>query len=53
VAEVRAAFERQKDIEYSISSISGKDLDITKENEKVVIASPTTRRSRCRRRSTC
>jgi hypothetical protein len=38
VAEVRAAFERQKDIEYSISSISGKDLEVTKENDKVVIA---------------
>ena len=38
VAEVRAAFERQKDIEYSISTISGKDLEVTKINEKVVIA---------------
>lgn len=38
VAEARAAFDRQKDIEYSISSISGKDLDITKQNEKVVIS---------------
>ncbi len=37
VAEIRAAFERQKEIEYSITSISGKDLDITKENDKVVI----------------
>lgn len=37
VPEIRNAFERQKDIEYSISSISGKDLDITKENERVVI----------------
>lgn len=37
VAEVRRAFDRQKDIEYSISSISGKDLDITKENDKIVI----------------
>ena len=37
VAEVRTAFERQKDIEYSISSISGNDLEITKENDKVVI----------------
>ena len=37
VAEVRNAFERQKDIEYSISSIGGKDLDITKENERLVI----------------
>ena len=33
----RAAFERQKEIEYSISSISGKDLQVTKENDKVVI----------------
>ena len=37
VAEVRKAFEKQKDIEYSISSISGKDLEITKENERLVI----------------
>jgi len=36
-AEVRRAFDRQKDIEYSISSISGKDLLVTKENDKVVI----------------
>ena len=38
VAEVRQAFEKQKDLEYTISSISGKDLVITKENDKVVIA---------------
>jgi hypothetical protein len=38
VPEIRAAFERQKDIEYSISSISGKDLQVTKENDRVVIA---------------
>jgi hypothetical protein len=38
VAEVRQAFDRQKDVEYSITSISGKDLVITKENDKVVIA---------------
>ena len=38
VPEIRAAFERTKDIEYSISSISGKDLKITKENDKVVIS---------------
>jgi hypothetical protein len=37
VAEVRKAFDRQKDIEYSISSISGKDLEITKENDRLVI----------------
>ena len=38
VPEIRAAFEKQKTIEYSIQSISGKDLSITKENDKVVIA---------------
>jgi len=37
VAEARTAFEKQKEIEYSISSISGKDLQVTKENDKVVI----------------
>ncbi len=38
VAEARAAFDRQKDVEYSIESISGRDLTITKENDRVVIA---------------
>jgi len=38
VPEIRAAFEKQKDIEYSISSISGKDLNITKENDKIVVS---------------
>jgi hypothetical protein len=37
VGEVRKAFDRQKDIEYSITSISGKDLEVTKENDKLVI----------------
>ena len=37
VAEARQAFDKQKDIEYSISSIDGSDLRITKENDKVVI----------------
>lgn len=37
VADVRKAFEKQKDIEYAISSISAKDLEITKENERLVI----------------
>jgi type II secretory pathway pseudopilin PulG len=37
VAEARNAFEKQKEIEYSISSIGGKDLQVTKENDKVVI----------------
>lgn len=37
VPEIRAAFERQKEIDYSISSISGKDLEVTKINDKVVV----------------
>ncbi|MCU0967255.1 MAG: DUF4845 domain-containing protein [Rubrivivax sp.] len=37
VAEVRAAFDKQREIEYSISAISGKDLDVTKVNDRVVI----------------
>lgn len=37
VPEIRAAFERQKEIEYAISAIGGQDLKITKENDKVVI----------------
>lgn len=37
VPELRAAFDKQKEIEYSIFTISGKDLDITKENERIVI----------------
>lgn len=37
VPEIRAAFEKQRDIEYSIQSITAKDLDITKENDRVVI----------------
>jgi hypothetical protein len=37
VPEVRNAFEKQKAIEYSITSIGGKDLVVTKDNDKVVI----------------
>ena len=36
--EIRTAFEKQKEIEYSIQSISAKDLVITKENDKVVVS---------------
>ena len=38
VGDIRAAFDRQKEIEYSIQSISGKDLEVTKENDRVVIS---------------
>jgi len=37
VGEIRVQFDKQKEIEYSISSVSGKDLDITKENDRIVI----------------
>lgn len=37
VPEIRAAFEKQRDIEYSIQSITAKDLDITKENDRIII----------------
>lgn len=37
VPEIRTAFQRTKDVEYSISSIGPQDLEITKENERVVI----------------
>ena len=37
VPEARKAFDKQREIEYSIESIAGKDLEITKENDKVVI----------------
>lgn len=37
VAEARAAFEKQREIEYSITAITGKDLTVTKENDRVVL----------------
>ena len=37
VQDVRNGFERIKQIEYSISSISGKDLIVTKQNDRIVI----------------
>ncbi len=38
VAEARAAFDKQKEIEYAITSIGGRDLDITKEGGRVVVS---------------
>lgn len=38
VAEVRQQFDKQRELEYSISEVTGKDLVITKENDRVVIA---------------
>lgn len=37
VQEVRSAFEATKAVEYSITSISGKDLQVTKQGDKIVI----------------
>ena len=37
VAEARQAFDKQRDLEYSITSITGKDLTVTKENDRVVL----------------
>ena len=38
VPEIRQAFSKQLQIDQSIASIEAKDLDITKENDRVVIA---------------
>ena len=38
VAEVRQAFEKQRELEFSISAVTGKDLQVTKENDRVVVA---------------
>ena len=38
VPEIRSAFDRQRNIDSTISSLTGADLDITKENDRVVIA---------------
>ena len=38
VAEVRQAFDKQRELEFSIASVTGKDLQVTKENDRVVVA---------------
>lgn len=38
VPEVRSAFDKQKQIDYAIVSISGQDLEITKQNDKLIVA---------------
>jgi len=37
VPEIRAAFDRAQQVEYGVDSIRAKDLDITKEGDKIVI----------------
>jgi hypothetical protein len=38
VGEIRRAFDRQKDVDYTSTAVTGNDLEITKENDRVVIA---------------
>lgn len=38
VPEIRASFDRDKQIQYGVESITSRDLDITKENDKVVVS---------------
>jgi hypothetical protein len=38
VAEVRQAFDRQREVEYGITAVTGKDLVVTKEGERVVVS---------------
>lgn len=38
VPEVRAAFDQRKSVEYGIESITSHDLEITKDNEQIVIS---------------
>jgi len=38
VPEIRAAFDRYKNIEYSITAISGKDLQVRKDNDRVIVS---------------
>ena len=35
-ADIRAAFDKQKEVEYSIQTIGGKDLEITQNGERLV-----------------
>lgn len=37
VQDIRAAFDRAASVEYGVTSITGKDLEITKEDDKVVV----------------
>ena len=37
VGEIRRAFDKQRDIDYTSNAVNGSDLEITKEDERVVI----------------
>ena len=38
VLEVRTAFDKQRQVETGIVSVEGKDLEVTKENDRVVVS---------------
>ncbi len=38
VGEIRRAFDKQKDIDYTSTALTSSDLEITKENDRVVIS---------------
>jgi hypothetical protein len=38
VPEIRAGFDKLKTVEYGVDSINGRDLEITKEDDKLVIS---------------
>jgi hypothetical protein len=38
VPEIRSAFEKRTQVEYAVESVTSKDLEVTKVNEKVVIS---------------
>lgn len=38
VPEIRSAYDQRRSVEYGVDAVSGRDLDITKEDDKVVIS---------------
>jgi type II secretory pathway pseudopilin PulG len=38
VPEIRASFDRSSQIEYGVTSVTSKDLEVTKEDDKVVVS---------------
>ncbi len=38
VPEIRAAFDRFSQIEYGVTSVTSRDLEVTKEDDKVVVS---------------
>ncbi len=38
VGEIRRAFDRQKDVDYTSTALNSGDLEITKEDDRVVIS---------------